>query len=81
MQTLAAKEQILENAGFQYSFRREIYVNRRSRKVFSIDFIENHSEEELQESIAESVNGSGWHFYFNSPPPEGVKRELEAVLG
>jgi hypothetical protein len=35
----------------------------------------------LRKRIEEDTNGNGWTFYFNTPPSEGVKRELERVLG
>jgi len=75
------KEQILQQAGYAYSFDRMIYFNRKSKKAFSVEFVEDHSEEELQRSISEEAKGEHWHFYFNSPPSEGVKSELESVLG
>ena len=75
------KEQILQQAGYGYSFDRMIYFNRKTKKAFSVEFVEDHSEEELQESLGEETEGGHWHFYFNSPPPEGVKSELESVLG
>jgi hypothetical protein len=74
------KEQILQQAGYVYSFDREIYFNHRTKKVFSVEFIEDHSEDELQRFLSEKTEGEEWHFYFNSPPPKAVKSELESVL-
>jgi len=78
---LATKSKILEDAGYVYSFDRQAYVNRTAKKVFSIEFVEDHSDEELQNRIREDNRGRGWQFYFNSEPSEAVKRELESVLG
>ena len=81
MATLAAKSKTLEDAGYVYSFDRQAYVNRKAKKVFSVEFVEDHSDEELQKRIRENASGSGWRFYFNSEPSDAVKRELESVLG
>lgn len=82
MLTATAKQQILENAGYAYSFDRLSYINRKARKVFSLEFVQDHSETELQARIDEPWPATGeWRFYFNSPPSEAVKRELSAILG
>lgn len=79
--TLATKARILDEAGYAYNFDRELYVNRRTRKAFSIDFIEDHDEAEIEERIRRATDRRKWQFYFNSDPSETVKRELERVLG
>jgi len=74
------KSQILEEAGYVYSLDRMIYVNRKTRKVFSEEFVDDHSEDELQKCIDEKSSGE-WRFYFNGPPSESVQRELVSLLG
>ncbi len=82
MLTPTAKQRILEDAGYAYSFDRRSYINRKVRKVFSLEFVQDHSEAKLKECIDEPAPRAGeWRFYFNSPPSEAVKRELSAVLG
>jgi hypothetical protein len=84
----ATKDQILEDAGYTYSFEKALYINRRIKKAFSIEFVEDHTDAELLARINESgsENGNGenasdrWQFYFNAPPSESVKHELERVL-
>ena len=75
------KQDILNQADYRYNFDRDLYVNRSARKAFSLEFVEDKTEEELKSHIAEYTNGSGWTFYFNIPPSSGVQRELERVLG
>jgi hypothetical protein len=75
------KNDILKEAKYWYNFDRDIFYNRQTRKAFSIEFVEDKPEEELRKRIEEDTNGNGWTFYFNTPPSEGVKRELERVLG
>jgi ABC-type transporter lipoprotein component MlaA len=81
LKTLDTKQHILDEAGFSYNFDRKIYVNRKTKKIFSVEFVEDNDEKTLEESIREETSGKKWRFYFNSNPPEGVKREIEAVLG
>lgn len=79
--TLAAKAQILENAGYKYNFDREMYLNRNQKKGFSVEFVEDNTEDELQRSIGEETPGTEWRFFFNVPPTDAVKRELMNILG
>lgn len=81
MTALAAKAQLLERAGYRYNFEREIYFNRQTKKVFSVDFIEDNDEDTLEKRIQEDNCEERWKFYFNSGPPPSVQRELEKVLG
>jgi hypothetical protein len=76
----ADKGQLLEQAGYAYGFDRMIYFNRQDRKAFSLEFVEDHTESEIQRLISEATGGAEWRFYFNSPPSDSVKRELERVL-
>jgi len=81
MRPATTKQEILEQAGYAYSFNRMSYINRDARKVFSIEFVQDHNEDELRAKINEPPPPQGeWRFYFNSPPSEAVKRELSAVL-
>jgi len=75
------KKDILRAANYGYNFDRQIYFNRNAKKAFSLEFVDDHSEEELVRHIAENTGGNGWIFYFRSTPSEGVRRELERVLG
>ncbi len=81
MTTIAAKSKLLEDAGYVYSFDRMIYINRKAKKVLSVEFVEDNSPEQLQKCISENTHGGEWQFFFNSPPSETVKRELVSVLG
>jgi ATP-dependent RNA circularization protein (DNA/RNA ligase family) len=74
------KKDILLAANYRYNFDRDVYFNRAVKKAFSLEFVEDHSEDELKKSLGESTASNGWKFYFNSVPSENVKRELERVL-
>ena len=80
MRTVVPKQHMLESAGYFYNFYRVVFVNREAKKVFSVQFVEDHDEERLEQCIRQETDGK-WTFYFNAPPDESVKRELEAELG
>jgi hypothetical protein len=78
---LAAKEQILKDGGYRYNFDRELYVNRGLKKAFSVDFIEDHSEEVIEQLARDKSPSSNWHFFFNTKPSAAVEHELAKILG
>jgi len=75
------KQDLLRRAGYDYNFERMLYFNRQAKKAFSVEFVDDHEESELERSIREEDNRNGWRFYFNSPPSDAVKHELESALG
>ena len=74
------KMDILRAANYTYNFDHELYFNRDAKKAFSLPFLDDHAEDEVLHSINECTDGSVWKFYFNVPPSERVKRQLESVL-
>ena len=83
MRTITAKTQILEDGGYAYNFDREIYVNRKDRRVFSLECVEDKSEGWLKEKInAPALQTGKWDFNFSREPPSpGVERALSEILG
>ena len=81
MPIIAGKSQVLEEAGYAYSFDRLSYINRDARKIFSIEFVQDHTEAEIRERISDPSPPGEWRFYFNSPPSDAVKREFSAMIG
>ena len=79
MTDLTEKEELLESSGYRYAFERMMYVNRATRQAFSLEFVEDHSQQELQK-LLEKPPTDGWAFYFNTPPSDRVKRELAEAL-
>ncbi len=80
MTELMEKEQLLKKAGYSYKPDREVYVNRKARKVFSIDYLEDHDTKEIASKIQEDARGAKWTFIFNDEPSDSVKRELAKML-
>lgn len=74
------KRDVLFKANYTYNFDRDLFVNRAAKKAFSAEYVDDHPEKEIVSAIAESTNGNGWTFYFNSQPTEGSRRELERSL-
>jgi len=74
------KMDILRSANYTYNFDHELYFNRDAKKAFSLPFLDDHPEDEVLRSINECTDGSTWKFYFNFPPSERVKLELESKL-
>ena len=76
------KMQILETAGYHYNFDRMLYINRSERKAFSVEFMEDSTEERLRAALATPGPLAGdWDFKFNTAPSPSVKLQLEALLG
>ena len=74
------KSDILWQANYRYNFDRDLYVNETAKKAFSLEFVDDHAEDELRRNILENTDGKEWKFYFNFPPSDSVKRELEKDL-
>jgi hypothetical protein len=80
MRALAMKADLLEGRGYVYNFDRQIYVNRKTKKAFSVEYIEDHDVGHLEKCMDDETGGVEWRFYFNDPPSHAVQRELENML-
>lgn len=74
------KFQLLETAGFKYNFDRMMFINRQDKRAFSIEFVDDRPETEIELKIREPKSEAEWQFYTNSPMSEGMKKELVKVL-
>ncbi len=78
MPSRGRKIDLLKREGFRYHFDREVYYNQRLKKIFSLEWIEDHDEGWLKRGIEEP--GAKWKFYFNQEPSvtvgELIIREL-----
>ncbi len=80
MTELTEKEELLERSGYRYHFDRMIYSNRAARRAFSLEFVEDHSQHEIQ-ALLESPAENEWVFHFNQPLSGRVRQELAEALG
>jgi len=74
------KSEILFAANYRYNFDRDLDVNPKARKAFSLEFVDDHTPEEVLQGIEEPTDRDAWTFYFNVGPSDGVKRLLEQDL-
>lgn len=81
MTDLTEKEELLEGSGYRYHFDRMIYFNRTARRAFSLEFIEDHSRQEIQKLLNDTPATDAWVFHFNEPPSDRVKRDLAEAFG
>jgi hypothetical protein len=80
MSDLTEKEELLENSGYRYHFNRMIYFSRAVRRAFSLEFVEDHSRQEIQK-LLETPATDDWVFHFNKQLSARIKRELAEALG
>jgi hypothetical protein len=80
MSRQAEKTNLLDSAGYAYNFDRMMYINRHAKKAFSVEFIDDHPEDEIASKIQEPNVNQDWEFYTNSDLPEGIRKELKRVL-
>ena len=74
------KSEILRLAEYQYNFDRDLWVNPRVKKAFSLEFVDDHTPEEVVRGIEEPTGQDAWTFYFNVGPSGSVRRLLEQDL-
>ena len=66
-------EQILREQGYRYNFDRMAYYSRDARKAFSLEWIEDHTEEELRQALSEQNAGEEWQIYADVQPSRAVR--------
>jgi len=74
------KRQLFDGAGYEFEIEHAVFVNWQARKVFSSEFVQAHSLEELNECVNVHPTPAAWRFYFNDPPGPYVRRKLEEDL-
>jgi len=74
------KSEILFAANYRYNFDRDLYVNPSTKKAFSLEFVDDHTQEDVLRGIQEPSDPEAWTFYFNVRPSDSIKRLLEQDL-
>lgn len=74
------KRQILDAAGYEYEIDCAVFLNWQARKIFSYQFVEEHSVQELHACVNTDPSGVEWRFYFNQPPGPSVRQQLKEAL-
>ena len=68
----SAKEPILRTNGYVYNFDRMVYYNRLAKKAFSVEWLEDHTEDELKRKLEERNGADDWKLYLNACPSKSV---------
>lgn len=78
---LDQKIHLLMGSGFKLIFDRDIYCNLRQRKCFSLEYIEDHPIDTINEKLllVERPNVR-MAYYFNKKPSSLLRRKLEKEL-
>lgn len=71
------KGELLREGGYHYNFEMMSYVNRKTRKVFSVEFVEDNDDAELKRCIQSPATESGWTFNFTERPSQTMRCLLE----
>lgn len=80
MRPLDQKQDILDSEGYIYNFKRMIFFNRKAKKAFSLEHIEDIPVRTLKKEVREKNDEQDWKFYFNSDPSDAVRHELVKIL-
>lgn len=70
-----SKHKLLEDEGYQYNFDREIYSNKKHKKIFTKEVVDDHNKDWLLERITAS-NGTDWTIYSGIPLKDKIKKEI-----
>jgi hypothetical protein len=74
------KRQVLDAAGYEYELTHEMFVNWKARKIFSWEFVDEHTVEELSSCVNVDPSGPEWRYYFNTTPGPSAFRNLQDAL-
>jgi len=66
------KETYFEKIGYVWDDRIEAYVNKAEWKIFSKEYIDDHSFDTLLSKIQEQPSPNQWKVYFNTESPLDV---------
>jgi hypothetical protein len=77
---MSDKEPILKAAKYVYNFDRMAYYNRSVKKAFSVEWVDDHTEEELRRALAEPNDSGEWQLFAEPRPPQRVINEFLAEI-
>ena len=74
------KEPILKAAEYVYDFHRMAYYNRAARKAFSVEWVDDHSDQELRHALDEPNESGEWQVYVEPRPAQSVINQFIAAI-
>ena len=78
------KQTYFKNHGYTWDSRIEGYVNKEEWKIFSKDYIDDHSFDTLLANLQEAPIVGQWKVYFNTESPtdvHNIQRHYGVTLG
>jgi len=66
------KEPVLRANRYRYDFDRMVYYNRTAKKAFSVEWLEEHTDDDLKRALAERNETNGWKIYMDARPSQAV---------
>jgi hypothetical protein len=78
MSEILQKIKLLREFGYKNDWRRRIYYNVTSRKIFSLEALEANSDDWVRAKISEAKKG--WGFFFKDEPTKKLQMELIRLL-
>jgi hypothetical protein len=76
MSPLEKKADLLDAARLFFDYWHASYVNKPKKMIFSHQFVDAHTTEELEEIIAKAVPTGEWQFFCLEQPSEYVKNKV-----
>ena len=69
----SGKEPILKTSGYVYNFDRMAYYNREAKKAFSVEWLEDHTEDDLRRALEERNGSDDWRLYVSAQLSKSVR--------
>jgi hypothetical protein len=70
---------LLKAAGYRFECEFGTYFNRKMKVVFSAEFVDAHSVEEIGDCLKKIKPRKGWQFFSLQPLHRAVRKEIEAA--
>lgn len=80
MPNQSEKTHLLDRVGYVYNFDRMMYINRKDKKAFSFEYVDDNKVSVIESKIREPNTQGGWLIYTSLPMSEGIEKELKRVL-
>jgi len=76
---MCRKSDVLDAGGYVFDYYYGTYVNKPRKMLFSHQFVDAHSADELEAHIAKAVPDSKWQFFCLKEAAQSVREELETA--
>lgn len=73
---MSSKNELLELNGYEYDFKRHIYFDKKNKKIFSDEVVEDNTTDWLNDKIQEKNNTGSWQIYFSCSCTKDLREQL-----